>query len=84
MDYDPSARTQTSHFLTLVADLGRGNVGRGNGPRGLEMAAACQGVGSQNLATVLDTFRAIFIDLSQTAYLRFEPCDIAPRLWVLT
>ena len=47
--HDPSARPQTGYFLTLVADLGRGS-----GPRGLEMAAACPGVDSQDLATILD------------------------------
>ena len=38
-------------------------LGRGTGPRGLEMAAACPGVDSQDLATILDPFRAIFADL---------------------
>ena len=37
--------------------------GRGIGPRGLEMAAACPGVDSQDLATILDPFRIIFADL---------------------
>ena len=53
----PSARPQTSHFLTFVAVLDRGT-----GPRGLEMAAACQGVDSQDLATIMDPRRAIFTD----------------------
>ena len=57
MQNDPSARPQTGNFLTVVADLGRGT-----GPRGLEMAAACQGVDSQVLATILDPFRGIFVD----------------------
>ena len=51
-------RPQTGYFLILVADLGRRT-----GPRGLEMAAACQGVDSQDLATILEPFRAIFVDL---------------------
>ena len=38
-------------------------LGRGTGPRGLEMAAACLGFDSQVLATILDPFRAIFVDL---------------------
>ena len=32
---------------------------------------------SQDLATILDPFRAIFVDWGQTAYLRLEHCDIA-------
>ena len=38
-------------------------LGRGTGPRGEKMAAACPGVDSQDLATILDPFRAIFVDL---------------------
>ena len=34
-----------------------------SGPRGEEMAVACRGVDSQVLATILDPFGAIFIDL---------------------
>ena len=41
------------------------------------MAAACPGVDSHDLATILDPFRVIFADLGQTAYLRLEHCDIA-------
>ena len=37
--------------------------GRGTNPRGEEMAAACLGTDSQVLATILDPFRAIFVDL---------------------
>ena len=37
--------------------------GRGTGPRGLEMAVAFTGVDSQVLATILDSFHAIFDDL---------------------
>ena len=37
-------------------------LGRGSGPRGLEMAAACRGVDSQVLASILDPFRSIFVD----------------------
>ena len=38
-------------------------LGHGTGPRGQKMAAACPGVDSQDLATILDPFRAIFVDL---------------------
>ena len=38
-------------------------LGRGTGPRGEKMAAACPGVDSQDLATILDPFRVIFADL---------------------
>ena len=38
-------------------------LGHGTGPRGEKMAAACPGVDSQDLATILDPFRAIFADL---------------------
>ena len=38
-------------------------LGRGTGPRGEKMAAACPEVDSQDLATILDPFRAIFVDL---------------------
>ena len=41
------------------------------------MAVACPGVDSQDLATILDPFRTIFVDWGQTAYLRLEHCDIA-------
>ena len=37
--------------------------GRGTGPRGEKMAATCLGTDSQVLATILDPFRAIFVDL---------------------
>ena len=49
----------------LGANSGRLGVdlGRGTGPRGEKMAAACPGVDSQDLATILDPFRAIFGDL---------------------
>ena len=38
-------------------------LGRGTGPRGEKMAGACPGTDSQDLATILDPFRAIFADL---------------------
>ena len=39
---------------------------------------ACPGLDSQHLATILDPFQAIFINLGpETAYLRLEHCDIA-------
>ena len=41
----------------------RKTIGRGAGPRGLEMAAAFTGPDSQDLATILDPFRNIFADL---------------------
>ena len=38
-------------------------LGRGTGPRGEKMAAARPGVDSQDVATILDPFRIIFVDL---------------------
>ena len=38
-------------------------LGRGMGPIGEKMVAACQGLDSQDLATMLDPFRTIFADL---------------------
>ena len=38
-------------------------LGRGTGPRGEKMAGGSPGVDSQDLATILDPFRAIFADL---------------------
>ena len=38
-------------------------LGRGTGPKGEKMAAACPGVDSQDLATILDPLRVIFADL---------------------
>ena len=58
MTHDPSARPQTGDFGTLVADLGRGT-----GPRGEKMAGRSLGTDSQDLAMILDPFRAIFVDL---------------------
>ena len=37
--------------------------GRGTGPRGEKIAAACPGVDSQDLATILDPFRTFFVGL---------------------
>ena len=37
--------------------------GRGTGPRGEKMAGRSLGTDSQDLATILDPFRAIFVDL---------------------
>ena len=37
--------------------------GPGTGPRGEEMAGRSLGTDSQDLATILDPFRAIFVDL---------------------
>ena len=38
-------------------------LGCGTGPKGEKMAAACLGVDSQDLATILDPFWVIFADL---------------------
>ena len=51
-------QAQTANFLTFLAVLGR----RG-GPRGEKMAVACRGADSQVLATILDPFGPIFVDL---------------------
>ena len=37
-------------------------LGRGTGPRGLEMAVAFMGADSQVLATILDPFRTYFVN----------------------
>ena len=38
-------------------------LGRGTGPRGEKMAGASPGTDSQVLATILDPFRTIFVNL---------------------
>ena len=38
-------------------------LGRGTGPRGEKMAGRFTGTDSQDLATILDPFGAIFVDL---------------------
>ena len=38
-------------------------LGRGTGPRGEKMAGGSRGTDSQDLATILDPFLAIFADL---------------------
>ena len=38
-------------------------LGRGTCPKGEKMAAACPGLDSQDLATILDPFPVIFVDL---------------------
>ena len=38
-------------------------LGRGSGPRGEKMAGRSRGTDSQDLATILDPFRVIFVDL---------------------
>ena len=38
-------------------------LGRGTSPRGEKMARRFTGTDSQDLATILDPFRAIFVDL---------------------
>ena len=38
-------------------------LGRGTGPSGEEMAGRSPGTDSQDLATILDPFRTIFVDL---------------------
>ena len=49
----------------LIGSLGSilADLGRGTGPRGEEMAGRFTGTDSQDLATILDPFRAIFVDL---------------------
>ena len=51
-----------SHPTGVLGRLGV-DLGRGTGPRGEKMDAACPGVDSQDLATILDPFRTIFADL---------------------
>ena len=72
------ANTSSGRRGRLIGSLGYilAVLGRGTGPRGEKMAAACPGTDSQDLATILDPFRAIFVDWGQTAYLRLEHCDI--------
>ena len=52
-------------------------LGHGSGPTGEKMVAACRGVDSQVLATILDPFGVIFVDLGPDDYLRLEHSDIA-------
>ena len=60
-------------------------LGRGTGPRAEELAGRSRGTDSQDLATILDPFGAIFVDLgpdrhlplAQLRLLRLEHCDIA-------
>ena len=49
----------------LIGSLGSilAVLGRGTGPRGEEMAGRFTGTDSQDLATILDPFRTIFVDL---------------------
>ena len=49
----------------LIGSLGYilGLLGRGTGPRGEKMAGRSLGTDSQDLATILDPFPAIFADL---------------------
>ena len=49
----------------LIGSLGSilAVLGRGTGPKREEMAGRSPGVDSQDLATILDPFRAIFVDL---------------------
>ena len=51
--------------MRLIGSLGYilGVLGRGTGPKREEMAGRTWGVDSQDLATILDPFRAIFVDL---------------------
>ena len=59
------SRHPTGVLDRLGANLGRLGVdlGRRTSPRGEKMAAACPGVDSRDLATILDPFREIFVDL---------------------
>ena len=45
-----------------------GAWGRGSGPRGEKMAAACRGVDSQVLATIMDPFRSMFVDVGSDGF----------------
>ena len=60
-------RTMTSSGRRgrLIGSLGYilAVLGRGTGPRGEKMAGRSPGTDSQDLATILDPFRAIFVDL---------------------
>ena len=49
----------------LIGSLGSilAVLGRGTGPKREEMAGRFTGVDSQDLATILDPFRGIFVDL---------------------
>ena len=49
----------------LIGSLGYifADLGRGTAPKGEKIAAACPGVDSQDLATILDPFRVILDDL---------------------
>ena len=62
---DVEVRLRSHSRGRLIGSLGYilADLGRGTGPRGEKMAAACPGVDSQDLATILDPFRAIFADL---------------------
>ena len=61
----PYEITSSGRRGRLIGSLGYilAVLGRGTGPRGEKMAAACPGVDSQVLATILDPFRTIFDDL---------------------
>ena len=49
----------------LIGSLGYilADLGRGTGPRGEKMARGSPGTDSQDLATILEPFRAIFVEL---------------------
>ena len=57
--------TSSGRWGRLIGSLGYilAVLGRGTGPRGEKMAGACLGTDSQDLATILDPFRVIFVDL---------------------
>ena len=68
---------RTQHQYKVAAAGGRligsfpyilGVLGRGSGPRGEKMAVACRGTDSQVLATILDPFGAIFVDLGPDGF----------------
>ena len=58
-------RTSSGRRGRLIGSLGYilAVLGRGTGPRGEKMAGGFTGTDSQDLATILDPFRAIFADL---------------------
>ena len=57
--HGPGARPQTTSLLTFLRVLGRKS-----GYKGEKMVLASRGVDSQALATMLDPFGAMFVDLA--------------------
>ena len=59
------SHTSSGRRGRLIGSLGYilADLGRGTGPRGEKMVGGFTGTDSQDLATILDPFRAIFTDL---------------------